>query len=142
MKNQTEFIGFTCAYAPLSLIHAAGYAHFRVLPMGDTPDQAGSLLHDNLCPHVKRILDRAFAGDLPDLAGMVFVNSCDAMRRVADAWEIVRPDDRVVRLDLPATSDTLSESFLAGEIKRVAQEIFSWNGKSVDPERIEASMAR
>ncbi len=142
MKNQTEFVGFTCAYAPLPVIDAAGYAHYRILPMGDAPDQAGSLLHDNLCPHVKRILDRAFAGDLPDLAGMVFVNSCDAMRRVADAWEIIRPDDRVVRLDLPSTSDALSESFLAGEIERVAKVIFSWNGKIVDPERIEASMAR
>jgi len=43
-------IGFTCAYTPLPLIDAAGYAPFRILPMGDVPDQAGHLLHDNLCP--------------------------------------------------------------------------------------------
>ncbi len=142
MKNEMERVGFACAYTPLALFEAAGYGPFRILPTDGPPDQAGQILHDNMCPHVKRILDRAFDGDLPDLAGMVFVNSCDAMRRAADAWEIVRPDDRVIRLDLPATADALSESFLAGEIKRVAQEIFSWNGKSVDLERIEASMAR
>ena len=58
MKNKSKLIGFTCAYTPLALIEAAGYVPFRVLPMGEPPDQAGSLLHDNLCPHVKRILDR------------------------------------------------------------------------------------
>ncbi len=141
MEKQTERIGFTCAYAPLPIIEAAGYAHYRVLPLGSPPEQAGSLLHDNLCAHIKRVLDRAIAGDLPELAGVILVNSCDAMRRLADAWEAARPDDRVVRMDLPATPDALSESYLAGEMERVATEIFSWKGEPVDPGRIENSIA-
>ena len=63
----TPRIGFTCAYTPLSLIHAAGYAPIRITPQGDAPEQAGQLLHDNLCPHVKRILDRGMADDLPEI---------------------------------------------------------------------------
>ena len=98
-------IGFTCAYAPLPLIAAAGFRPFRILPRCAAPAQAGRFLHDNLCPHVKRVLDRALDGDLPSLAGMVVVNSCDAMRRLADAWRRVRPNDPMVLLDLPTTAD-------------------------------------
>ena len=66
-------VGFTCAYTPLPLLHAAGLEPYRILPVGEAPDQAGALLHDNLCPHVKRILDRGLADDLPDLSAVVII---------------------------------------------------------------------
>ena len=50
-------IGFTCAYTPVQLIHAAGFTPYRILPMGNSPNQAGTVLHDNMCPHVKQVLD-------------------------------------------------------------------------------------
>ena len=68
--DNKQFIGFTCAYTPLPLIDAAGFTPFRILPDTDAQDQAGSILHDNMCPHVKRVLDRAMEKDLPDLAGV------------------------------------------------------------------------
>ncbi len=114
-------IGFTCAYTPLPLIHAAGFEPYRILPVGDAPDQAGTLLHDNLCPHVKRLLDRALAPDLPELAGVVLVNSCDAMRRLADAWPRARPSERVVLMDLPVADDESSVAFLASELQRLRE---------------------
>ncbi len=122
-NGEKNSIGFTCAYTPLPIIEAAGFAPYRVLPMGDAPDRAGQLLHDNLCPHVKRVVDRALAGDLPELNGMVFVNSCDAMRRLADAWRRVRPQEPVVLLDLPATHDQVANQFYASELKRLADHL-------------------
>lgn len=133
-------IGLACAYTPLSLIHAAGFTPYRILPTGDWPDQAGQMLHDNLCPHVKRILDRAMADDLPDLAGMVFVNSCDAMRRMMDAWKQIRPKDRTVMIDLPATAEPLSISFLTGEFRRLAEVLSQWAGYDILADRIKSSM--
>ncbi|MFC1819947.1 2-hydroxyacyl-CoA dehydratase [Thermodesulfobacteriota bacterium] len=79
-NDNLKLVGFSCAYTPLPLIHAAGFIPYRILPMGDQPDQAGSIMHDNLCPHVKRILDRAMAKDLPELSGIVFMDSCESMR--------------------------------------------------------------
>ncbi len=60
----TRNIGFTCAYTPIPLIEAAGFDPLRIFPESKAPDQAGHLLHDNLCPHVKKVLDRALASDL------------------------------------------------------------------------------
>ena len=114
MSGKNEKIGYACAYTPLVLIHAADYTPYRILPMSECPDQAGQLLHDNLCPHVKRILDRAISNDLPELCGGVFINSCDAMRRLRDAWQRVRPADKIILLDLPAIADDAAIAFFAG----------------------------
>ncbi len=119
-------IGFTCAYTPLPLIRAAGFAPYRVLPLGDAPDQAGQWLHDNLCPHVKRILDRAIVDDLPALAGMVIVNSCDTMRRLADAWQRIRPDDRLFLMDLPTTAEERAVAYFTTEMERLAAALSDW----------------
>ncbi len=134
--EQTSYVGFTCAYTPLALIDAAGYVPFRILPMGDSPDRAGQVLHDNLCPHVKRVLDRALDNDLPELAGVVLLNSCDAMRRLADAWPKVRPHDRLIFLDLPFTSDEAAVTYFSSELSRLAETLFNWNQRSVSQEAI------
>ena len=127
-------IGFTCAYTPVPLIEAAGFSPFRIFPESKAPDQAGHLLHDNLCPHVKKVLDRALADDLPDLEGMVFINSCDSMRRLADAWQEARPDDRIILLDLPSGINRLSLDFLSKEYERLAKTLFKWNNETFSPE--------
>ncbi len=119
---------------PVPLIEAAGFSPFRIFPETDAPDQAGHLLHDNLCPHVKKVLDRSLSEDLEELEGMVFINSCDSMRRLADAWNEARPNDKIFLVDLPSSCNDSSIQFLAGEYQRMAKTLFEWNGKpfSVD----------
>ena len=141
-ENAVQKIGFVCAYTPLPLIHAAGYVPLRVLPMSQVPDQAGHLLHDNLCPHVKRVLDRALGQDLPELAAMVFINSCDAMRRLADAWQTARSNDRVILLDLPTTADDRSTRFFAEELVRFTSSLSDWSGRPITAEKIAASIEK
>jgi len=138
--DNSSKIGYACAYAPLVLIDAAGYTPYRILPMSGCPDQAGQLLHDNLCPHVKRILDRAIGKDFPDLAGVVFINSCDAMRRVCDAWRRVRPDENIILLDLPAVSDDAAVAFFAKELSRLTEALSEWSGRTISNSDIEDSI--
>jgi benzoyl-CoA reductase/2-hydroxyglutaryl-CoA dehydratase subunit BcrC/BadD/HgdB len=140
--NERPRIGFACSYTPLPLIDAAGFVPYRVLPLGGAPDQAGTLLHDNMCPHVKRILDRALAADLPELAGMIFVNSCDTMRRLADAWQIARPGERTLLIDLPSANDDAAVSYLDVELARLADELARWAGQPLTWEAIALSTAR
>jgi benzoyl-CoA reductase/2-hydroxyglutaryl-CoA dehydratase subunit BcrC/BadD/HgdB len=138
ISENKGYIGFACAYTPLPVIYAAGYSPYRILPTGDSQDQAGYILHDNLCPHIKRILDRALSNDLPDLAGMVFMNSCDAMRRLSDAWHRVRPDVKMILLDLPATTnDELAVSYFAGEISKLVNTVSDWSGNKIENDDIE-----
>jgi len=125
-EKKAPMIGYTCAYTPLALIDAAGFTPYRIFPLGEWPDQAGRLLHDNLCPHIKRVLDRALDHDLPELAGMVFINSCDAMRRLADAWKQIRPEDKLIILDLPPTAGEINISFYADEVRWLWNTLNAW----------------
>lgn len=135
-------IGYACAYTPLVLLDAAGYTAYRILPMSDCPDQAGRLLHDNLCPHVKRILDRAISKDLPDLSGVVLMNSCDAMRRLADAWAHVRPNDNIILLDMPAIADDAAIAFFTGELTRLTDVLSEWSARTITDSDIATSIAQ
>lgn len=134
-------IGYTCAYTPLPLIAAAGFTPYRILPMGDTPDQAGQFLHDNLCPHVKKVLDRLLAGDVPELEGAVLMNSCDAMRRLADAWRAARPHDNLLLVDLPVTTDKLAINFFASQLEGMAAKLKQWGGVDFNAGDLESSLA-
>jgi len=141
IESQRQMIGFACSYTPVPLLHAAGLTPYRVLPLGVAPDEAGYLLHDNICPHVKRILDRAVADDLPPLAGMVLVNSCDAMRRLADAWRTARPDHQLALIGLPVDANERSQLYFAAELHHLAEEVGSWSGTQVTDESLAASSA-
>jgi benzoyl-CoA reductase/2-hydroxyglutaryl-CoA dehydratase subunit BcrC/BadD/HgdB len=140
-EERQQRIGFSCAYTPLPLIDAAGFVPYRILPLGGAPDQAASLLHDNMCPHVKRVLDRALAADLPELSGVVFMNSCDAMRRLADAWRVARPADRTILIDLPSANDDAAVDYFAAELARLAAELSRWSGRPLSSVDIARSAA-
>jgi benzoyl-CoA reductase/2-hydroxyglutaryl-CoA dehydratase subunit BcrC/BadD/HgdB len=141
MNSNKGMIGFTCAYTPLPLIIAAGFTPYRILPNVDCPDQAGRLLHDNLCPHVKLVLDRAMSGSIPDLQGVVFMNSCDSMRRLHDAWKKAQPGMNAMIIDLPAVSTTLSIGFFRDELVHLARTLEAWGGTAVDDATLAESIA-
>jgi hypothetical protein len=42
-RPDRALIGFACAYTPLPLIAAAGFAPYRVSPLTDAPDRGGRL---------------------------------------------------------------------------------------------------
>lgn len=138
---ERRYVGFACAYTPVQIIHAAGFVPFRILPEGSAPDQAGAVLHDNMCPHVKRILDRALASDLPELAGMVVMTSCDAMRRLADAWMAQHLSRNLHVVDLPYASDERSVAFFAGELEELSSVLFQWAGGPMDADAVLRSLA-
>jgi benzoyl-CoA reductase/2-hydroxyglutaryl-CoA dehydratase subunit BcrC/BadD/HgdB len=139
-NERKEKIGYACAYTPLPLIHAAGYSPYRILPVSEAPDRAGAVLHDNLCPHIKRILDRALDQDLPELTGVVFVNCCDAMRRLADGWRKAQPDHKIFLLELPYSADEADVSHFAEELSELAGALSEWRGRTIPPERVGESV--
>ena len=141
-QERIRWIGHVCSYTPTALIHAAGFTPYRVLPTGDSPDRAGQLLHDNLCPHVKRLLDRAMDDDLPTLDGMVFMNCCDSMRRLSDAWRAARPDHGVAFVDLPVSNEESAVFFFAGQLTRLSETISGWSGQSFNEADVSASIAK
>ncbi len=93
-------IGWVCTYTPEEIIIAAGFHPYRILPHTD-PSLANSYLDSNFCPYVRSCLGEALDKRLIYLKNIVVVNSCDAMRRLYDAWRYYLPSSFIYLLDLP-----------------------------------------
>ena len=79
-------IGWLCSFIPEELILAAGLEPIRIQGRVDAIEQAGVYMFSNVCPYVKNLLDSGLRLKLDGVAGMIFANSCDGMRRLFDLW--------------------------------------------------------
>ena len=101
-------IGFTCTYIPIEVLEAAGLRPHRITPEPSS-EKADAYLDPNFCPYVRACLGKALDGGYDELSGIVVANSCDAMRRLHDAWRYYSPRGFHFLLDVPriATSEAV-----------------------------------
>ncbi|MGR3177656.1 MAG: acyl-CoA dehydratase activase [Candidatus Anammoxibacter sp.] len=118
-------IGYFCSYIPVEIIRSAGFHPVRI--RGTERDSCGSenVLCGNICPYIKAVTDQKLSGELDNLAGVVFTNSCDGMRRLYDAWVKLDADNNRFNyiIDLPKKVDALSINYFAKLIKKFKEEL-------------------
>jgi len=112
--------GYLCSYAPLELLHAAGYLPVRVFSrIGDT-HHADELLQTFSCSYARSVLDRALKKEWPFLDIVLFSHTCDTMQNVADLWRAHRGDAEVLIVSVPTQTDgALAEKYYGAELARV-----------------------
>jgi len=116
-------VGWLCSYVPEEIIHAAGFQPIRISGRGNPIRRADTLLHTNMCPFVRSVLDDAMEGEIQDLKGMVIANSCDAMRRMFDAWTVFRKDEPLFFLDPPKKTDEMAVSHYSDQLREFAHSL-------------------
>ncbi|MFX0049012.1 MAG: 2-hydroxyacyl-CoA dehydratase subunit D [Candidatus Hermodarchaeota archaeon] len=104
-----------CSYTPLELIYSGGFLPYRIIGHSEPPQNADSYIHPNFCQFVKSTIDVAIDGGYDFLEGVVFVNSCDAMRRLHDVWKRYVPSKFIHILDIPMGTLSLGASYLKEE---------------------------
>ncbi|MDD5703958.1 MAG: 2-hydroxyacyl-CoA dehydratase family protein, partial [Dehalococcoidales bacterium] len=86
-QSQKPMVGWFCSYTPQELLTAAGLYPYRIVPEPSSAiTTADAYLERSFCPYVRICLAGALEGHYQFLGGLVVVNSCDAMRRLYDAW--------------------------------------------------------
>jgi benzoyl-CoA reductase/2-hydroxyglutaryl-CoA dehydratase subunit BcrC/BadD/HgdB len=115
-------IGWVCSYVPEEILLAAGCQPLRLSGTGQPIREADAYLHQNLCPYVRSVLDEALESDL-NLDGMVFVNSCDAMKRLHDVWRIYLDADFNYILDMPKSTSPDSVAYYVSELRRLTERL-------------------
>lgn len=106
MKEGKPVIGWFCAYLPQEILLAGGFHSYRIMEGSACVSRGRACLSDNLCSYVLSSLEAALEGKYDFLDGLVIVNSCDAMRRLYDAWRhFVKKPAFVHLLDLPKKAD-------------------------------------
>jgi len=132
-------IGWCCSYLPVEILESAGVVLLRLLP--PPPAEMGdAYLNPNFCPYVRALMGDGLAETYPFLSGLVIMNTCDAMRRLFDAWSHFRDIPFVHLMDLPRiTTQTAIERFRE-EIQNLADRVSSHYGVSIPTDTIKACL--
>lgn len=89
------------------MIYTAGFLPYRIVGHSNPIENADSYIHPNYCQFVKSTIDVAIEGGYDFLEGVIFVNSCDAMRRLHDVWKKYIPSKFTYILDIPKGNSSL-----------------------------------
>jgi len=112
-------IGWFCGYTPVEILLAAGFLPVRITGHAGSISKADSCLHPNMCQYVRSALDAALNGSYDRLRGAVFINSCDAMRRLYDVWRKHVDMDFTFLLDLPRGQTAADVAYYGNEIEQL-----------------------
>lgn len=106
VKSDKPVIGWFCTYVPEEILLAAGFHSYRIMEGSCRISRAKACLSSHLCSYVMSSLEAALEGKYNFLDGVVIANSCDAMRRLYDAWRyFVKGPGFIHLLDIPKKVD-------------------------------------
>ena len=127
-------IGYFCPYVPEELLQACGAVPIRLMDMPVKISHAQAHLPAYCCHLVKSSLENYLRGNLDFLKGLVFNQSCDSMKGLAEIWAL---EGRLsfqfnlmvpTRLDSPLARDYFKteleglKAFLEKKIGPISQE--------------------
>jgi len=136
ISENEKKIGWLCTYTPEEIIHAAGFQPVRLSGKGNPIKRADACLHNNLCPFVRSVLDDAIDDSLGKFDGIIFANSCDAMRRLYDAWQTFIKADFTYILDPPKSIHSSSITYYADQLRGLVQSLEQHYGVTITNESL------
>nr|MDO8114887.1 2-hydroxyacyl-CoA dehydratase family protein [Candidatus Sigynarchaeota archaeon] len=129
-------IGWLCSYTPIELILAAGFTPFRITGHVESPRAADTYMSANICQFVRSVVDMVTEGKYDHLRGVVFVNSCDAMRRLHDVWKRIKPNQALHMIDLPVNQTSADLVYFEREVTRFRSVLDQWVEKKITDKAI------
>jgi len=135
--------GYMSCYAPVELLHGAGYFPVRVIGRtGAAIQRADSHLPAFACSFTRSILDMALAGDLDFMSMVVFVHTCDTMQNLAEIWKWNVGSVPVVTVSFPTVMQgDLPPVFFRQELDRFRRLLETERDGEIDDNTVRASMA-
>ncbi|HHT9119090.1 MAG TPA: acyl-CoA dehydratase activase, partial [Candidatus Hypogeohydataceae bacterium YC41] len=134
-------MGYLCTYTPIEVIRAAGFHPVRVTGAKKAEGLAEEHLCTNICPYIKAAMEEKLSGSLEGLEGIVFMNSCDGMRRLYDAWKRLDGDKKFnYILDLPKTTDPAAVYYFSFLIKNFKEMLEKYYNRKITHEELHRSI--
>lgn len=134
-------MGYLCTYTPIEVIRAAGFHPVRVIGAKKTEGLAEEHLCTNICSYIKASMEEKLSGSLEGLEGVVFMNSCDGMRRLYDAWKRLDGNKKFnYILDLPKTNDAAAVNYFSLLIKNFKERLEKYYNRKITQEELHKSI--
>jgi benzoyl-CoA reductase/2-hydroxyglutaryl-CoA dehydratase subunit BcrC/BadD/HgdB len=134
-------LGYFCAYAPLEVLHAAGFSPLRLLQSSGPVPLANAHLPAFCCALARATTERMLSDELAFLQGVLFVHTCDTMQCLADVWRMANPQLRVHTFSPPTVLDHAeSQPYCVAELRRLARTLESEHGLAITYEALRHSI--
>ena len=117
-KDERLRIGWLCTYTPEEIILSAGFTPTRILGE-DRVNKAEGYFPTNFCPYLKSSWE-SILNDINKLSAIVFVNSCDGMRRAYDICKNYKPQTPSFMLDVPKINTDASLKHFSNNLFELA----------------------
>lgn len=114
-------LGYLCTYAPLEIVHAAGFTPIRLMQLSHPVSLADAHLPSFACALARGVTERLVSGRLDFVQGVLFAHTCDTMQCLVDIWRMAQPRGRILTLSLPTVLDSpSSHEYVAAELRQLA----------------------
>nr|MDO8119095.1 2-hydroxyacyl-CoA dehydratase family protein [Candidatus Sigynarchaeota archaeon] len=140
-SRKPEF-GWFCSYTPLEILVAAGLSPRRINGHLDSVRDADTYMSPNMCHYVRSIVDLVSEGVYDKFNGVVLVNSCDAMRRLADVWKKIREGMFFHVIDLPVYQSSYDILYYKEQLSRFQENLESYLGKNISDNDLKAAILK
>ncbi len=133
-----KVVGYFCSYVPDEILTAAGLLPFRMRATGSTGTElADRYLNECNCSFVRNCFNTALKGEFEFLDGVVWVNSCDHVRRVYDNWKHkIDAPSFLHLLSLPKKSGEKQVTWYRGEIEIFKEALERHYGSEITEDRL------
>ena len=133
--------GYLCTYAPVEMLHAAGFAPIRLMQLSGSVVLANAHLPSFTCALVRAVTERMLSGQLDFLEGALFGHTCDTMQCMADIWRMTAPRFRVITFSVPTVlSQPSARGYLVTELHHLATVLESEFGTPVTDGALHSSI--
>jgi len=140
-KIDKPSIGWVSVYTPEEVIYACGAVPFRITGEGQgSCSMARASLFTNICPFTLSCLEEGIQGIYNFSSGIVIVNTCDARRRLYDAWKYYVNTPFVYLLDLPKFISSESKDYYRRQIVLLIKSLEDYFGRRITEDSLKEAI--
>ncbi len=136
--------GYLPVYAPREVIRASGLLPVGIHGGGERLEiiRGDAFYQSYICHLPRSVVELAQSGRLSFLSAMLFPSTCDVIRNLSGAWQLLYPDLYVRYLDLPQVFEgDLGRGFWESEIRTLVTDLGAISGAPATDEKLRWEIA-
>jgi len=135
-------IGCFSNYIPEEVIVAAGIHPLRIIGIFDTSKLSRHSIFNPVCSFAQDVFSATGSDDFSLLNSIVFPNSCDSLRVLAQMWEHNINQPPAICLLHPINADSNSIQYFTRELEKFAEKLQGLSGSNFSQDQLKQSIEK
>jgi bzd-type benzoyl-CoA reductase N subunit len=132
-----KIVGNFCCYVPEEIVTAAGLLPFRMRATGSTSTELSDAYMSSInCSFCRHVLNMGLRGDYGFVEGLIWLNTCDHVRRVYDNWKRKIDTPFAHMMSLPKKTGQRQVDWYRDELTILKESLEKHFGVAITDERL------